>query len=166
VQDPRAALAQLLKRHAVLITNVTSNSGWLQRRSVAIWFLTNKTERPGGAPLSQTKGTNAASPIGAMPGDMFSLQAIEAALASAAKVDLIAYSLITLAIFPKTARPKLLALVSRHWQLLVRAEMALKTGAKWCACPRRCRFRCLSTQAVRVMRSMQESARSLVWCNA
>lgn len=42
--------------------------------------------------------------------DMFSLAGIDAALAKAARADLVVYSLITLAILPETARARLLAL--------------------------------------------------------
>jgi 2-dehydro-3-deoxygluconokinase len=45
--------------------------------------------------------------------DMFSLPGIEVALAQAEKVDLIAYSLITLAILPEAARERLFALRAR-----------------------------------------------------
>ncbi len=45
--------------------------------------------------------------------DMFSLSGMDAALAAAAKADLIAYSLITLAILPEAARARLLALDAR-----------------------------------------------------
>jgi 2-dehydro-3-deoxygluconokinase len=45
--------------------------------------------------------------------DMFSLPGIDAALAEAEKADLVAYSLITLAILPEEARQRLLSLTTR-----------------------------------------------------
>jgi 2-dehydro-3-deoxygluconokinase len=70
-------------------------------RSTGLYAITTNAE--GERSFSYWRDSSAAR-------DMFSLKGVEAALARAGKADLIAYSLITLAILPETARARLLAL--------------------------------------------------------
>jgi 2-dehydro-3-deoxygluconokinase len=74
------------------------------KRATGLYAIT--TDEEGERSFSYWRDSSAAR-------DMFSLSGMDAALATAAKADLIAYSLITLAILPEAARARLLALDAR-----------------------------------------------------
>jgi 2-dehydro-3-deoxygluconokinase len=74
------------------------------KRSTGLYAIS--TDSRGERTFSYWRDTSAAR-------DMFSLPGIDAALAEAEKADLVAYSLITLAILPEEARQRLLSLTTR-----------------------------------------------------